>query len=441
MIARALPGLGPDAQAAIERARAWLDDERIADLLMHMTAIASPTAEEGLLAEYVAEHLRANGVEATVQSLGGRQANVVGRLRGTGDGPRLLLYAPLDTAFSGNADEDRPWLGDAPRPDFALPPQRSGNQIVGLGAENPKGYAAAAIVALEALAAAAPALCGEAIIGLASGSMPVDGRPGFDHRPLGHGTGIRHLLASDPLPDYAITLKPGYSVVHEEVGLAWFRIRVRGAVGYTGIRHKAPGVNPIVAAARLVGRLEAWFATYTARHSGGLLAPQGSINAIRAGSPDRAAFIPATCDIDLDIRIGPDTTPEAAFAELVEAVDAFRADEPDVPVEVVLRDALPGTRTDPESWIVRSLSRAWSDREGRPHEPIGRGSGATDAAIIRSHGIPTARIGLPPPTVANPYPGFSMGVVDVASVRRLAEVLIQTVVDTVSRTRDDIAAA
>src|SRR3712207_8609591 len=64
------------------------------------------------------------------------------------------------------------------------------------------------------------------------------------------GAGIRQVIAEEPKPDAAIVLKPGWSVLHEEVGLAWFRITVRGSVNYTGIRHKGPYLNPILAAAR-----------------------------------------------------------------------------------------------------------------------------------------------------------------------------------------------
>ena len=58
--------------------------------------------------------------------------------------------------------------------------------------------------------------------------------------------------------------------------------------------------------------------------------------------------------------------------------------------------------------------RAWEAVAGRPHTPRTGTSGATDAVILRARGIPTARIGLPPPGRPLPYAGqFSMGVVDV----------------------------
>ncbi|HYH92150.1 MAG TPA: M20/M25/M40 family metallo-hydrolase [Candidatus Saccharimonadales bacterium] len=432
MTTESVTTLPADLGAAVDRARSTLDDAAIAELLLGMVAIASPTGEEAPLARFVADHLSRAGVEAEVQSLGeGDQANLVGRLAGAGDGPTLLVYAALDTAFSGDLEEDRPFLGDTPRADFALPPSRDGSFITGLGAENPKGFAAAGIAALEAIARADAPLRGEVVLMLASGSMPDDARPG-------HGTGIRHFLEGSTPPDFAIVLKPGYAVGYEEVGLAWFRIIVHGAVNYTGIRHKGPYRNPILGAARVVLALEAWFAEYSARHTDGLVAPQGSINAIRAGAAGRAAFVPATCEIDVDLRVGPRSTPDTVEAELREAIEAIRADDPTLEVTLERRVAFPGTSTDPSSWIVRSLTQAWEEREGREHAPLARGSGATDAAILRSAGIPTARIGLPPPSAPNPASGFSMGYVDAASVHRLADVLVQAVIDTTGRPRDTV---
>jgi acetylornithine deacetylase/succinyl-diaminopimelate desuccinylase-like protein len=277
-------------------------------------------------------------------------------------------------------------------------------------------------------------LRGEAIAALASGTMPDLGRPG-------HGTGIRFFLDHAPRPDFAVVLKPGYAVAHEEVGLAWFRIVVRGAVNYTGIRHKGPYRNPIVAAARVVERLEAWFADYCGRHTDGLVAAQGSINAIAGGSGDRAAYVPSSCTIDLDLRVSPRSTPDDVQAELAAALDAIRADDPSLELELRRRVATPGTTTDRDSWIVRSLIGAWEAREGREHVPPTRASGASDAPFLRERGIPTARIGLPPPTVANPFPGFSMGYVDATSVRRLSEVLVHVIIDTCARSRQEVGLA
>lgn len=430
------------AISLVERAREHLDPDAVAELLFNMTAIPSPTGEELGVATLVVEHLRAAGVKAEVQSIDGGLANAVARLgRAERDAPRLLLYAPLDTAFSGDSAEDEPWLGAQPRADFALPPTRNGHRIVGLGAENPKAFAAAAIAAVEAMAAVEADFPGELLVGLVGGSMPVIDRPEAGLRAIGNGLGVRYLLENGGRPDVAIVLKPGYVVSYEEVGLAWFRVTVRGAVNYTGIRHKGTYRNPILLAGRLMVHLEEWFAQYARENSDGVVLPQASINAIHAGSTNRLAFVPGTCEIDIDVRVPPSLTPSEVAGELRTALDRIEREDPELSVEMTGITATPGTRTDPDHWIVRSLVNAWEWRERKEHVPGKGGSGASDAALLRGTGIPTARIGLPTSATGSPYDGFSMGVADADSIVRLSEVLIRAVADTCFRTRAEIGLA
>ena len=424
-------------RSLIEAARAGLTPASIGELCYEMTSIASPTGEELVLAQTLATRLAAAGASVRVSRLGERGASLVAKVGRSDAGPRVWLYAPLDTAFSGNIDEDRPFLGDAPRADFTLPASRESGKVIGLGAENPKGFAAAAVATIEAIARQHPDLPGEIVLTLCGGSMPTSSRPGLGSG-IGFGAGVRQLLAEEPRPDYAIVLKPGYAASHEDVGLAWFRITVRGAVNYTGIRHKGPYRNPILGAGRVIAHLESWFAEFTTANTSGLVAPQGSINAIRAGSPDQVAFVPSSAEIDLDLRVAPDSNPDDVQAQLESALDRLRETEPDLELEVTRTAALPGTRTDPESWIVRAIVRAWEELEGKPHEAVGKGSGASDAAVLRSAGIPTARIGLPMPATPSPFSGFSMGVADEQSMCRLAVLLVSPLVETATRTRAEL---
>jgi len=112
--------------------------------------------------------------------------------------------------------------------------------------------------------------------------------------------------------------------------------------------------------------------------------------------------------------------------------------DPDLDFSVERIVALPGTRTNTDSWIIQTLIAAWEAQEGKAHEPIGKGSGASDAAILRSSGIDTARIGLPMPATPSPFSGFSMGVADEESMCRLALLLVHPLVETASRSRSAV---
>ncbi|HET9456878.1 MAG TPA: M20/M25/M40 family metallo-hydrolase [Candidatus Limnocylindrales bacterium] len=430
--------LSPEDEALIQSATARVSRERMADRLRRIVDLPSPTGEELPLARLLADELTSIGCATEVQEIDGQQGNAVGRLKGGGNGVDLLLYAPIDTAFSGNPDEDAPWLGRQPRPDLSLPARIDDGKVIGLGAENPKSYIACILEVVDVLAASGAELPGTLVAGFAGGGMPTSGRPGL--RPnIGHGVGCAHMIEHGVRPDYAIIVKPGYAVSWEEVGLTWHTIEIRGALNYAGIRHRVPYRNPIVASARVIDALERWFPDYTARHTDGLVAPQGSIDAIRAGGPDLSAYVPPVCELFVDIRVSPRSSPAEVRAELGTILDEIRRDLPDFEITSEMTIAIEGTSTPETSWIVRSLIRAWEAQEGRAHEPARGASGATDAAILRAHGIETARIGPPPPSTPSPYPGFSMGVADLSSMETLVSVLVRAAVDTIGRPRSEVA--
>jgi len=397
--------------------------------------IASPVGGEGPLAAHFAGLLGAAGLEASVQGFAPGRGNAIARRRGDGSGPSLLLYAPFDMHISGTEEADGPWLELAGRPDLRPAGVVDGDYIIGLGAENPKGHAICVAAAAAALARAGVPLRGDLIVGLGGGGMPVNA--GAQH-PAGHGIGAAYMLEHGVEPDFAVIAKPGSAVAYEEVGLCWFKITVHGGFSYAGIPPR--GVrNAVADAATIVGRLQGWFPEYTARNTSGLVAPLGTVTAIAGGWPEKPAFLPDTCAVYVDLRISPRTTPAEAARQLTGALDAIRVTEPGIALECEMIAAVPGTSTAADNWIVRSSIAAWEATYGRPHVLRTGTSGATDANILRGHGIPTARIGMPALGADAPFAGlFSMGVVSAEAMVRLTVALIAIAIDTCTRTHRDV---
>lgn len=92
-------------KAAVEKAIQAIDGKSIAKLGMEMTAIPSPTGEEGEMGRYVAEQCRARGLRTQVQEVAENRFNVVGRLEGTGEGPTLMFNGHMDSSYSGREKE------------------------------------------------------------------------------------------------------------------------------------------------------------------------------------------------------------------------------------------------------------------------------------------------------------------------------------------------
>jgi acetylornithine deacetylase/succinyl-diaminopimelate desuccinylase-like protein len=430
--------LSAEQREWLERAWAQIDDERLANLDLALTRIPSPTGEERAVAEYLVQELKGIGLEGRYQPIDEQQGNAVGRLRGSGEGPDLLLFAPLDTAFAGAEEEDVPWIGPTIRADLRPQAFMEDGNVVGLGAENPKGYVTCVVHAAEAVRRAGVPLRGDVIVGLAAGGMPTNKRPDLRRWNAGQGNGASFMLEQGVRGDFAVIAKPGWAVAWEEVGLCWFRVTVKGGLNYTGIRHLVPYKNPIIEATKVIAGLEEWFPEYSARNTSGLVAPQGSIGAIEGGWTYKPAFVPTACHLYVDLRISPRTAPMDAKHQFGEAMRRIAAQNPGLELDWEMILSIPGGHTDPQSWIVQSLMRAWEALEGRPHEPARNTSGATDAAILRGRGIPTARLGLPRARGLAAYAGFSMGVANVEGMRRLTQALVYGIVDTCTRSRAEV---
>ncbi|MER6954289.1 deacylase [Streptomyces sp. NPDC000618] len=443
MSADGLAGLDDRRRGWAEEAWRHVTGDRLRELIIGLVDIPSPTGDEGPLAAHIADTLAISGCRTEVQPLDDRQANAWARLEGDGTGPDLMLYAPIDTLTVGEESEDLPWIGPELRDDMRPQATVYDDLVVGLGASNPKGHAACVMMAAEAIGLAGVPLTGDLVAAFGAGGMPTNARPVGVRRNTGQGVGCSFLLEQGVWTDYAVIAKPGWTVSWDEVGLVWFEVTVRGTHTYVGSRHRLPYDNAIARAGEVTRYLEEWFVEYAERHTSGTVAPQGIVSSVHGGWPRTAAVTPASCTLMVDLRIGPDTTPMRAKREFLAAIDTIRGKLPGLDVSAEMAVAIPGTRTDPESWICRSATAGWAAFEGREHEVIRGNSGATDANILRNRGIPTVRVGMPKVVEAPFGIDFARGMntVSVRAMEKLTRHLIRTAVDTVTRTRAELEGA
>ena len=119
---------------------------RVAEVLASLVRIESVNPDlvpsgsgEGRIARYVADFLRAAGLEVRLEEIQSGRWNVVGTLRGRGQGKSLMLNGHLDTVgVEGMAEPFSARVEDG--------------RLYGRGAEDMKGGLAAALVAAQVLA-------------------------------------------------------------------------------------------------------------------------------------------------------------------------------------------------------------------------------------------------------------------------------------------------
>jgi acetylornithine deacetylase/succinyl-diaminopimelate desuccinylase-like protein len=406
--------------------------EEARDLLVEMVSINSSTGHEIELVEFLDRWCRRNDLNTAIDRGPGNGASLTVELRGSEplESPALLIYAPLDTAESVDANQDVPWFGSLAAVQAWRETKVHGNEVAGVGAENPKGFALAALMAIAAARRSSLRLKGTLRVALCGGSMPT---LGVSPSELGMGSGILRLLQRGLTADYAVSCKPGWTVAHEEVGLVWLRVRITGRQAYVGFRHKGEYDNPIALAGRLAANLDEWFVKYAEAETSGIVAPQGAVAAVRAGAPERSAFVGEVCDLYLDVRVSPRRTP-LEVARLVERRVAETLADLDPRLwSTKIVACVPSSVTPETSPIIQSARNAWQQLEGSAHKPIFGTSGASDTCILRTWGIPTARVGMPSRDAKNDWieqDGLGLNVANVSNCAQLASLLVLTATDT-----------
>lgn len=423
-----------------EQACARIDPKRLQYLLFDLTNIHSPTGAAGAASQFMARHLESVGLSARYQPMSATSGNVLAERRGSGGGASVLLYAPIDTHLEEGDEAQEILTGKAPEADMQITARMIDDWVFGLGASNPKGMVATLTEVATALIEAEVPLVGDLLVGMADGGMPVD-IAGRDH--AGMSNGVFHLLNRGGSPDFAVIMKPWNWVYHEEPGMAWFKLRVHGTLGYAGVPRDIPGFrSSVVPAATVIQELERWIIDYAERNTSGQIKPHGWIAGVRGGDVQRPAFPSAVTEIFFDVRVNPRSSPADVKAQFAAFVRELQAQRPELELDWEMYGSVAGGSTDPQNWIIQSCRRGWEHIEHRPHGQADLLGGQTDGAALRRLGIPTARIGWPWPAQGAPLPvaeGLGgMGATYVPDLIPCAKKIMYALIDTLTRPRHEL---
>jgi acetylornithine deacetylase/succinyl-diaminopimelate desuccinylase-like protein len=306
----------------------------------------NPPGNETQVAEHLRSYLEANGVACEMHARVPGRANLVACIRGSGDGPRLLLLSHTDTVLADPGEwQLDPWSGEL----------RDG-QVWGRGALDMKGQVAASAVAMASLARDGLEPAGDVIFAACADEE------------VGAGFGLQWLVDEHPeavRAEYCINEGGGDRLVLDgrafyvcstaEKMSAPFRLTVHGRSGHAS----RPGMadNALVKAAPIVERLGAFrddpevgpeVAAFMQAVCGEVPEPMEAVSAARAVHPlagdivepllgttlapteieasKKRNVIPNRCQITVDCRILPGHTQDEVAAKVARLLDGAEYD-------------------------------------------------------------------------------------------------------------------
>jgi len=387
------------------------------DLLQRLIRVdtVNPPGNETAAAELLREYLDASGLECELYARVPERANLVARLPGTGDGPRLALLSHTDTVLADPAEWQRdPWSGDLVE-----------DHVWGRGALDMKGQVAASAVAIASLAREGFRPGGDLIFVAAADEE------------VGAGFGLQWLVEAHPdavRAEYALNEgggdrvefggRPMYLCATAEKMSAPFVLRILGRSGHASM----PGIadNALVKASRVIEALAAYqpeqrYGPETealVRAITGELPPaERAVDAVRRVDPLAAALvepllsltlaptmisasqkrnvIPALVELTVDRRIQPEQT----TAEAEEVVRSLIP--PDIDYEYELTEAHGGTRSPTDTPLWDACASFVSEVEPQAETVPLCVAGFTDSHWMRD-AFGTVAYGFFPMRVMNP---------------------------------------
>jgi succinyl-diaminopimelate desuccinylase len=322
----------------------------VVDLAMELIACdtTNPPGRELAACEIIEGHLAGRGVTATIQRLGDERANLVARVRGSQDGPALMLCGHVDVV---PAD-----AGDWKSPPFE--PNLHDGRIVGRGSADMKGAIAAMTVALCNLAAKSDALAGDVVLLCTSGEE-VD------------SSGARAVARGQGMDDVAwivIGEPTDLDVGVGHKGALWIRVETRGVAAHGA--QPEQGVNAVNRMLEWLGDPASLAKLVTADPHPRLGSASVSLNQISGGTAPN--IVPDRCRMTVDFR----TLPGDEHASVLLALGLR---EPAAKL-TVLRDAA-AVAAAPDSPLVAAAHGAVLSATGR--EPALRGLPyVTDGSVL-----------------------------------------------------------
>ena len=374
-----------------------ITDQQVLALEQAAIRIPSTTFEEGPLADHLANYMSDVGLEVEMMDVthpakpGKRTRQPIGRLRGTGGGPSLMLNGHMDPGVEMSG-----WSVDPYGAKF------ENGWVWGMGAHDDKGGVVAAVCGVEAIVMAGVRLRGDVLV------CPV-----VAHK-LG-GAGTRALLKHGVRADMAINMEhSALTIANVCVGIVMARIRTRSPELFFRYSPEAKAAyqNPIEQQARIIQRIgpsldpipQGGWLTFTPHPElpGFPTHTFDTIHKEHYYQPNHTGMSSRECEMIFQIRTVPGQTVDSVRADLSALLQSIKKESPTLDYEVTV--PAPGSE---EGWcqdpmeirrdhpMVTALAEGHRLASGTDAAVGGWGrlGNVGDGNIIGAAGIPSLQYG------------------------------------------------
>ncbi|MCV0425641.1 MAG: M20 family metallopeptidase [Roseibium sp.] len=310
---------------------------------------------EGAMADYLETRLRDLAMHVESREVSNGRRNVWGRLKGTGNGPTVLLAGHLDTV--GVEGYDAPF-----------DPKIEHGRIYGRGSCDMKAGLAAFLEVVRLVRESGQQLAGDLIVA---------GVVDEEHAMVGS----RDFGLSGPKVDFAIVAEPtNLAISPTHKGQICRSIRTKGVSVHSSVPDQ--GVNAILHMSLVLDELRQLATSLANRKPDPMCGnPTLSVGVIKGGT--NVSSVPDWCEIEVDRRTIPGENLDSVSVEYQNILDRIASDQPDFQYEL----CVPGLNVDPfhtplDSPIVTAITEACEDVTGETAR-VTAFTGSTDAPNFR----------------------------------------------------------
>ncbi|MEM7336625.1 MAG: ArgE/DapE family deacylase [Chloroflexota bacterium] len=348
---------------------------------------------EAEIGDYIAQALRQLGLDVEIEELAPSRVNVIGTLKGAGNGRSLMLNGHMDTVNTD--DMIQPFSGEI----------RDGN-LYGRGALDMKGSLAAMLAVTKAIKESGTALQGDLILTFVADE---------EHASIGSAAIVEKYRA-----DAVIVTEPtGVRIRRAHLGFIWFEVKTVGLAAH-GSRYQK-GIDANMRMGRFLAKLDQLEKELRSRTPDPLCGPPSLHAAKLQGGTENSTYA-SECTLLVEWRMTPGQTEAGCRAELQAIIDALAQEDDTFQATITTQLARPPYAVPADIDIIQTLEGVFEKHVGR--KPVHVGSrGWTDAALFYQAGMDAFLFG---PNGGGAHAKEEW--VDLQSVKHVAAILLETAV-------------